>query len=270
MNAYQFDPKRHCHTLESRPLVGTSSVLSILQKPLCFWASGLAVREFGCPDPKVLTKIKNGTATEKERVSLELAATEKLLEYRQMDSKAYMRLLDRAYRAHQTTLADKADAGTDLHSDCERFIKDEMQSKGAEAGSYPEKIRPLIDWSRQNVKRYHWSEGHCYSKTHWIGGISDAGYERSDGTLGILDFKSSRQVFVSQYVQLAGYDLQIAENGIFTANGERLAEPIKGISEYAVFPFGATEPAPSFYSGTEAMKQGFLSALYLYKLLPQS
>jgi hypothetical protein len=53
-------------------LTGTTTVLEVLGKPLTWWASGLAVKEFsGIEDCKVLTKIKNKKATKKEIAEVE-------------------------------------------------------------------------------------------------------------------------------------------------------------------------------------------------------
>src|SRR3954465_10965157 len=53
----------HLHLLNGQPLVGTSQIGNVLAKPLAWYGSGKAVEVFGCPNPKVLTKIKNKKAT---------------------------------------------------------------------------------------------------------------------------------------------------------------------------------------------------------------
>ena len=68
-NRYQYlnGSGEHVHQLDGQPLIGTSRVGGILAKPLTYWASGLAVQVFGCANPKLLTKIKNGKATAQEK-----------------------------------------------------------------------------------------------------------------------------------------------------------------------------------------------------------
>ena len=39
-NRYKFDAKEHLHSLDSKPLVGTSTVMGIVAKPLTWWAAG--------------------------------------------------------------------------------------------------------------------------------------------------------------------------------------------------------------------------------------
>jgi hypothetical protein len=77
-----------------------------------------------------------------------------------------------------------------------------------------------------------------------------------------MDFKSSREAYFSQFVQVAGYDIEISENGIFDADGNRIkkVEDIGEISFYAVFPFGMENPAPQFSFDTQGMRKGFEAA----------
>ncbi len=85
-------------------------------------------------------------------------------------------------------------------------------------------VRLYTEWACQNVKRFLFTEGHCYSEKHWIGGICDAGYERLDGRFELGDHKSSREAYVSQFFQIAGYDIEISENGVLDANGNLRAD----------------------------------------------
>ena len=171
----------HLHTFNGVPLIGTSSVASVLAKPLTWWASGLAVMELGIPDSKVITKIKNKTATQEEIDACMASVEERLEEIKAMSPKEFYKLLDKAYRAHSTTLKDKAEEGTDLHAELEKFVKWHMSEKKdndfgqIDAVIFEARIRPFIDWTFQNVKRFLWSEAHCYSEKMWTGGISDVG-----------------------------------------------------------------------------------------------
>jgi RecB family exonuclease len=76
----------------------------------------------------------------------------------------------------------------------------------------------------------------------WLGGICDAVAELKDGTLAIIDFKSSKEAYFSQFVQCALYDLQL-QNGGYDQDGNKILEPIK-VNSYIVCPFGAENFAP--------------------------
>ncbi len=274
MNRYKYTDTRgeHLHTLDGKPLIGTSRVGDVLAKPLTWWASGLAVQVFGCPDPKILTKIKNKKATKEEIIKHQDAMALALSIIQGYDVAQYAALIDKAYRAHQTTLKDKAVAGTDLHAECERFVKDWMAD--GMLATYDLKIQPFVDWTKENVKRFLWSEGHCYSEKHWLGGISDVGYETHDGKLGVLDFKSSKEAYMGQLWQCAGYAIQIEENGVFDADGNQIyslanENAPRLFDEVCVFAFGAEKPKPQFNYDMAGSKEAFLAELTIYNKLPQ-
>jgi hypothetical protein len=273
-NRYRFDAENHVHLLDGRPLVGTSRVGNVLAKPLAWYGSGKAVEVFGCPNPKVLTKIKNRKATAEEKQAHEDAMKLALSVVKNMTVEEYSVMVDTAYRAHDTYMRQRAKGGTETHAECEAFIKSEMDKTDATiipATAYDEKIRLFIEWSRENVKRWLWSEGHCYSEKYWIGGICDAGYEKLDGTLGILDFKSTKEAYVPQFWQCAGYDIQIKENGVLDKDGNLILDPssVWAFSEYCIFAFGGDTPKPYFFSDPKGAKEAFLATLLIYNKLPQ-
>jgi hypothetical protein len=280
VNRYKYLDEKgsHLHTLDGKPLIGTSNVVNVIAKPLAWYGSGKAVEVFGCPDPRVLTKIKNKKASKEEIESLDVALCDFLSEIKEMDLIEFRALIDKAYRAHDTYKRERAATGTDTHADCEAFIKFRMQVPYIKVGRqfsdqvFPKEIQPFIEWSDANVKRWLWAEGHCYSEKYWLGGISDAGYENNDGMLGILDIKSSREAYVSQFWQCAGYDIQISENGVMDKDGNMLVSSPKivtGISEYCIFAFGGDKPRPYFFSDPAGAQEAFLAALTIYRKLPQ-
>ncbi len=275
-NRYKYlDEKgEHCHTLDGQPLIGTSRVGSILAKPLAWYGSGKAVEVFGCPDPKLLTRIKNKKATVDEMADHYDALSGFFSELIKFTPAEYANLIDKAYRAHDVYMRSRAKPGKDLHAECERFVKDwpRWSTKAftmSELPVYDDAIRPFITWASKNVKRFLWSEGHCYSEKHWLGGISDAGYETQQGKFGVLDFKSSKEAYMDQFWQCAGYAIQIEENGILDANGNQVLEIGFNFDEVCVFPFGGDEPRPYFHVDMQGAKECFLSELFIYQHLPK-
>ncbi len=273
-NRYRYldESGQHLHELDGRPLIGTSTVCKILAKPLTWWASGCAVEVFGCPDPKLLTRIKNKKASqeeiEKHRRALELALFN--LKHTSVDD--YCAMIDKAYRAHDTYMRSRAKEGVDLHGELERFVKDHIGFDLAVFGAIPTyepKIHPFIEWAEKNVKRFLWSEGHCYSEKHWLGGICDVGYEKKDGTFGIGDFKSAKDAYFDHFAQIGGYDIQISENDVMDRNGELLYALEKPISEYIVVPFGAAKIEPKPYVDPAGMRETFLHMLAIYNRMPR-
>ena len=277
MNRYQYRDTRgeHSHQIcvdgSWRPLIGTSRVGSVLSKPFAWYGSGKAVEAFGCPDAKVLTKIKNKKATEEEKqkhvatlqVALDLIKT--------MSIEQFCALIDKAYRAHDTYKKARAPIGKDLHAELERFVKDHRNKVYPSAEpTYDQNINPFIEWTNQNVKRFLWSEGHNYSEKNWVGGICDAGYESVKGDFGIIDFKSAKEAYIDHFWQCAGYDINISENGVLTADGDLIYTLEKPISEYCVFAFGAEKPRPQFNYDMAGSKEAFQAMLTIYRKLPQN
>jgi hypothetical protein len=260
---YKFNKEEHLHQLEVdgewKNLTGTSSATGVIGKGgLTWWASGLAVAEFGWT-PK---KKKDGKyAKTEERLK---AAEAKLVKLKKLEKERYLEILDNAYAAHSKKLDSSATAGTDLHAEVEKYIRGEMEGNPYQ---YDEQIKPFVIWAKQNVDKFLWSEMHCYSEKHWVGGISDAGYIDKNGEVGILDIKSSKDAYANQFIQCAGYDIQISENGGYTADGDKIFDlEGKKITHYTVFPFGMTKPTGVQKFNVEELKEGFVAAVCLYRL----
>lgn len=273
MNEYRFNEEigengkpNHIHQIfdkgEWKNLIGTSTTLSVLAKPLTWWASGLAVGVLGWIKGEDWRKLKTAelkAADMARRVAHTLPFFEKI---KGMTVEEYVKELDKGYKAHSVKLDSSAEAGKDLHAELERYVKDHME--GVE-GEYDEKIQPFIDWAEVNVKRFLWSELHCYSKTLWLGGITDAGAELKDGSIAIIDFKSSKEAYPSQFLQIGGYDLQLSENGGFNKGGDKVFALEKPVSQYIVVPFGAETPAPVIVKDVEKHKEIFKHVLEVYR-----
>jgi len=127
-------------------------------------------------------------------------------------------------------------------------------------------IQSFINWTNENVDKFLWSELHCYSLEMWCGGITDCGVLLKNGQVGILDFKSAKESYDSHFIQCAGYDLLISENGGFTSEGKKIFQLDKPIEFYGVVPFGAKEFTVDFKYDTVGLREGFKSASCLYKL----
>jgi hypothetical protein len=268
-NRYKFvdEKKEHLHTLDGKPLIGTSSVLSIVSKPLTWWAAGKAVEKFGWVNPKL--------STEKDRLLAAMNGRKAIVD---MTDAEYAKLLQAAYRAHDTTKKDAAEAGTDMHAELEQYVRVCMMYWGKPQLTVSEHkaVKIFADWAVENVQRFLWSEMHCWSESLWLGGISDVGALLKDGRTCIIDFKSSKEAYASQFWQIAGYDLQISENGGYTAEGERVFSyrevPVpegrvryEEASVYFIIPFGAAKPEPVPFADVEGAREAFKSALVLYK-----
>src|ERR1035437_3190191 len=238
----------HLHKLDGKPLFGTSTILSVLNKPLAYWASGLACEKFGW----INKKDEDGKLrTKEERLQ---PVVEFLQRTDKFSAEEWLALTDEAYSAHATSLKKSATGGTDLHAELEKFVKNwlichDPKNKGGDmidSTKYDNRILPFITWAQENVKRFLWSEMNCYSEKYWLGGISDCGFEDKEGKYGSIDFKSAKVAYDSHFIQIAGYDLEISENGGFDKNGVKTFTLDKPIEYYIVFPFGMKNMTPQF------------------------
>lgn len=258
MNRYKFDSENHIHLLDGKPLMGTSSVTSVLAKTLTWWASGKAMEVMGWVNSKT-----NGRVTPKE---VRLASAEKMLNIlKEMTPEDYISLTDRAYRAHKESLDDSATAGTDLHALLERWVKLQMGIAKLEEGDDLSHIEDFIEWCDAKVEKFLWSEVHTYNEELWVGGISDLGVKLKDGRYGIVDFKSAKEVYDSHYIQIAGYALQLEATGGLDSEGNKLFDLEHPIDFFAVVPFGSKNKTPKITEDVAGYKEDFKNALALYK-----
>lgn len=258
---YRFDSKNHVHQLnvdgEWKPLIGTSSVGSVIAKPLTFWAAELAAvecLETGEHIPTIRQEYQ-------EAASLSGPAKKQAIDALQRKYPAFKK----ARFAHFDRKNQAAEQGTDLHAEVERFVKDSMADNDGQ--TYDPKIQPFIDWQRENVKRFLASEIHGYSRELWVGGICDIVAELRDGTIAIIDIKSSKEAYASQFWQVAGYDILLTENGGFTPDGEKIFTLPGKVGVHIIFPFGAEQPTAQAVYDVESDREAFRAEVLLYKKL---
>ena len=267
MNRYKFENnnKSHLHLLDGRPLTGVSSVGAVISKPLHWWALQVGLRTLGYLPAKRRVAGKYEVIPQAERLHEAEVALNSLSG---LTPEQYLEALDNAYYAHDRVKNEAAGKGTDRHELVEGFVRDCMAEGGITKNVHPEEIWPFVSWAFKDVKRFLWSEAHCYSEKWWLGGISDVGAELNDGGIAVIDIKSSKEAYPNQFWQCAGYDILISENGGHSATGELLFE-LEGakIDRHIVFPFGAKNPIAEVRFDVEQNKSAFLSCLNIYRML---
>lgn len=254
---YRDGKGEHMHTLDGKPLLGTSTVVGIISKPLTYWASGLAVGKLGWLNPK-----ENNLDIRLNHV------TPYLEEIRQMSTVDFIDRLDEAYKAHSVKLKDSASTGTDMHAELEIYIKECMKNGGTPQVVTTDfaPVNIFQDWAIKEVEYFVWSEANCYSRELWLGGISDVGAMLKDGRTVIIDFKSSKEAYESQFIQGALYAIQVEENGLMDSKGKvwkKLENKINGV---IIFPFGAKKPEPAYRWNMDELKEAGKACVCLYKI----
>lgn len=270
MYVYHDADGEHLHTLDDKPLLGTSTVCKIIAKPLTWWAAGCAVSLFGWTKKK---RDDGAWVPKAERVA---AVVDRFEEIKKLTKEAFLDLLDEAYSAHDKVKKNKAKEGTKRHASLEDYVKLCMAEGPLHGkpksltdfmpGTYAPEVEDFINWAVLNVARFLWCEVNCYSRDMWVGGIADIGYEDMQGKIVAGDHKSSKDAYFDQFLQIAGYDIQLSENGGFDANGNQTFKLPKPVDYYVVFPFGSVPFTPRFVYDVEGYRDGFRSAVKLYKL----
>ncbi len=252
---YIDEKKEHLHTLNGKPLIGTSTAVGIISKPLTYWASGMAVGTLGW------------TATQADPDMRLEVATVALEGIKGLDGAEWLKRLDLAYKAHASNLKKTATAGTDMHEELEKYVRSCIDTnKGiplAHSVNEVPQVSLFVDWSLKNVAQFIFSEGYCYSEGLWVGGIADAGAVLENGQMAIFDFKSAKEAYFGHFVQVAGYATQIEENGVLDKDGAQIEGKFKTDVLYVV-PFGGDGVPKPRYDVAD-MINNFKSAVQLYK-----
>ena len=238
---YEFNQEEHLHLLGGKPLTGTSSVGNVLSKNLVWWAAELSAiecLETGEKIPTIREEYMKAASNPNKKQAIDAL------------QKKYP-IFKKARFAHFDKKNKAATEGTNLHAELERFVKSQMGIMQEMSLELLPKIQSFVVWAKVNVKRFLWSEAHCYSEKLWVGGITDAGAEMNDGRIAVIDFKSSKEAYPNQFIQAAGYALQIDENGLFDAFGKRSKKLDKKINSLIIVPFGKNKRKdlrrPQFY-----------------------
>ena len=249
---FYFDKAAHAYFRNGKPYIGTTTALNVLSKELTWWASGQACEVLGWKNPKKFSKEECLTS-----------ARELFTTIKGMTAEDYLKLLNKAYRAHNDRKNEAKDTGTDMHSLLEDFIRCQM------AGQYPMFIDPIIEpfvkWSNANVKRFLFTELCTFSDVLYCAGTADFAYQDLNDNFVLGDFKSSEKPYFSHWAQVGGYDLQISESGGYTPEGRKIFTLEKPFEYYAIFCARGGLDKPFMSRETTRLRRAFSLCVNLYK-----
>lgn len=267
MNRYNFDKKEHVHSLDGKELMGCSTIVGIINKPLDWWVAEQTLKPLGWQKYNKKVNGKYQLVPDKERLP-EIKTMQHSIGL--MKPKVWMEYLDSCYKNHNKKKDEAAEKGTDMHAILEKYVKscinDNDGVPGTPTQACGKQLREFIEWSQKNVKKFLWSEVHSYSERLWTGGVADVGWLDMEDRVVAGDFKSSKDVFFSQFIQIGGYDIMLSENGGYTADGEKMFELPRPIQAYCVAPFGQEDFNPIVLDYVEDFKAAFRSSVHLHKL----
>lgn len=243
---YTFDDKKHVHLLDGEPLYGTSTVIKEVMPPfLAKWGAQCAVDYI--KEHKVLL----GTEDEEK-------------------------VLTDAVNAWSKVRQKAADKGTDMHAELEKYVTcmitdfdgtPQELNDGNEVDPEFEKIQKFAEWAVSSVDKFIASEKYTYSKELWVGGIVDCVAKLRDGSLAVIDFKSSKDAYFNQFAQAAGYALQLQESGYGNADGSDWQKLENPITKLIVVPFGAKAFKIEVIENVMGYQEVFKSLVNVYSFL---
>ena len=182
MSEFTFDEKSHKYHLDGKPMTGVTTVLGVINKPaLVAWSAKMAC--------------------EYVRENLhDLADLEGVLE---LAKGAHNRFRDKA-----------ADAGTDVHAECEEYIKVCIE-RGMTLVMHREDVsaqtKAFIQWAIDNKIKFIASEKRVYSVKHFTAGTLDFACE-IDGVKYIGDIKTTSGIYDrTPFAQTSAYQMMWAE-----------------------------------------------------------
>jgi CRISPR/Cas system-associated exonuclease Cas4 (RecB family) len=180
---YKFEEGRHIHTLNGKPLMGITTVLGVISKPMLIqWSANMAV-----------DYIKDNWFDKQETLE------------------GWEEVLKEARTAHRKKKEKAGDWGTAVHLAIENWIK--LKKEEPELDDVGMKVfNQFRAWAEENSVKFLESEKHLWSEKMWTGGIVDLVIEM-DGKRYIADIKTSSGIYNEAFFQMAAYDLMLKEMG---------------------------------------------------------
>lgn len=194
---YQFDEKNHIHLLDGQPLMGVTTILSVISKPaLIAWSANMASDYIKEHSERFIETVED----------LENEIVADIAWY-----KVYEDILKEAKSAHRKKKESAGDWGTAVHLAIEEWIKENklpttLDEKGMEV------FNKFRQWSAENKVKFFESEKHVWSEKYWIGGIVDLVLEMN-GKKYIGDIKTSSGIYNEAFFQMGAYNLCLEEMG---------------------------------------------------------
>ena len=181
---YEFNEKRHIHKLDGKPLMGVTTVLSVISKPaLIQWSANMAVDYV------------------KDNLSLNIFK----------DIERFELLLKEARSAHRKKKEKAGDWGTEVHNAVEEWIKEGKEPQLTQQNQM-KAFNHFKKWAEDNKVTFIESEKHLFSKEMWTGGIVDLVFEM-DGKKYIGDIKTSSGIYNEAFFQMGAYHMMLEEMG---------------------------------------------------------
>lgn len=192
---YKFNKKEHIHTWDGKPLMGVTTVLSVISKPaLIQWSANMAC-DF-IKDAQVWKLVP-------DTPPMIMIGREELDD-----------LIKEARSAHRIKKEKAGDWGTQVHEAIESWIKAGV-SPTENILTQENQLKAFTnfeEWAKSNNVKFIESEKYLWSTKMWTGGIVDLVFEM-DGKKYIGDIKTSSGIYNEAFFQMGAYHLMLEEMG---------------------------------------------------------
>lgn len=168
---FKFNPKNHRYTLDGKPLTGVTTIIGIIDK------SG-----------PLMTWAVNETIAHLKKVPDDYEGAKG----------AWRKKRDKA-----------GDVGTAVHNAIEEFAKT-GEDQNLEDPKAQKMYNKFIQWTKDENIKILLSEQRLYSKEYWYAGTCDLVFEK-DGKKYIGDIKTAKAIYLTNWIQMAGYDICLNE-----------------------------------------------------------
>lgn len=238
-----FDENKHAYSFDGKPMIGTTSVLSVIAKPnLIQWSANEAC--------KYLDNVRNSFVED---------AGIPPKEYLIFNPEKFDIALNEAKTAHRRKKEDAGTKGTDIHKEIEIIIKGAIAMDGylpADIQRGKLQIQNFLSWAKENNVKFLASEKQVYNLEYWYAGTLDF-LCQIGGKIYLGDVKTSSGIWPEHWLQTSAYQLALESmRDDWRIDGHIIVNLKKT---------GEIDVKESFAYDTNV--KGWLASLMLYKVL---
>jgi len=256
---YRFDEAKHIHYLNGKRVPGVSTIAKLCEDsstPLMYWSAKMAINCLSTHSTFKDGKLFFCYPPVRNNETGELIYRDN--PYIEVNEENYKEIYNFAKKEHTREKDSAADRGTRIHDILHKYFLNE-----------PYEVQPDIqksfdafeEWVEKFKVRAIYTEQTVYSLKHKYCGIYDLGSiitmpETGEERKLLVDYKSSKSVYLSYMVQSAGYKIAHEEmdGPLWDGLGILTLQPETGYPLWL-----------DFTGHTEELEQAFLSCLQLYQ-----
>lgn len=114
-------------------------------------------------------------------------------------------IIDTAKKEYKTVKQYACDIGTQVHDAIEQYIKTGADLTGTLKPEVENGFLAFLEWEKANVKKWIEVETKIYHPHLIYAGTYDGIFESLDGRIVLVDFKTSKAIYDSYWLQVASY-----------------------------------------------------------------